>query len=216
MYLVSRYPAKFALALAALVVLLTHSAHAQMAISNDTVVFPDGTEQTSAVIVPTDCPHGDSIVWDSNSDSWVCETDLSPDSDLTGTTYCVFGQGTWLSAENGVSAEVTANPFNVRLDFTSSTQASSTGIYDPFTSIRIPSLTMVDDDDLGDETGTYTVVGNLLTLTFTDNGESETNSYIMTPDRQVFVGGFFERSVDGGVNFWETGMIVGVQAANCE
>ena len=54
------------------------SAHAQMVISNDGVVFPDTTKQTSAVIVPMNCPHGDSIVWDTTVDSWVCETDLSP------------------------------------------------------------------------------------------------------------------------------------------
>jgi len=190
------------------------SAHAQMAISNDGVVFPDGTEQTSAV--PTDCPHRDSIVWDANSDSWVCETDLLPDSDLTGTTYCLFGQGTWLFADPGVSATITANPFAARLDFTSSTEVTSTGIYDPFSSVHFPSRTMVDDDDLSNETGTYTVVGNLLTLTSTDDGESETTSFIMTPDQQVFVSGFFERAMDGTLETWETGMIVGVRAANCD
>lgn len=58
------------------------SGHAQMSISNDGVTFPDDSEQTSAVIVPMNCPHGDSIVWDSNAESWVCETDLSS---LTGT-----------------------------------------------------------------------------------------------------------------------------------
>jgi len=53
-----------------------------------------------------------------------------------------------------------------------------------------------------------------LTLTFTDNGESETIPFIMTPDAQTFVGGFFERSGEGNINIWETGMIVAVRAAN--
>ena len=142
---------------------------------------------------------------------------VSPDADLTGSTYCIFGQGTWLFAEPGVSATVTANPFSARLDFTSATQLTVTGIYDPITSLHFPFLTLVDDeDDLGAETITYTVVGNVLTLIFTDNGESEAASFTMTPDAQVFVSGFFERSMDADLEAWETGMIVGVQAASCD
>jgi hypothetical protein len=38
----------------------------------------------------------------------------------------------------------------------------------------------------------------------------------MTPDAQVLVGGFFERSVDVGVDWWETVMVVGVQATSCD
>jgi hypothetical protein len=139
---------------------------------------------------------------------------VSPDADLSGTTYCLFGQGTWLSAGNN-SASVTANPFGRRLDFTSS-DVTNTRIYDPIGSIRFPSHTMVFEEDFGDPMGTYIVVGNLLTLTFSDNGESETISFIMTPDGQGFVGGFFERSGDDGVDIWETGMIIGVRAANCD
>ena len=58
----------------------TSSAHAQVAISNDGVTFPDDTEQTSAVIIPMNCPHGDSIVWDTSAANWTCLSDLS---DLT-------------------------------------------------------------------------------------------------------------------------------------
>ena len=193
------------------------SAHAQMAISNDGLVFPDGTEQTSAVIVPTDCPHGDSIVWDSNSDNWICATDLSPDADLTGAIYCLFGQGTWLFADPGVSAGVTANPFIVRVDFTSSTQLTATTISDPITGISIPSYTMNDaEDDLGVEMLTYTVVGNLVTITFSEDGEAESSRFIMSSDAQVFAGGFGQRGSDGTQQSWETGMIIGVQAANCD
>ncbi len=142
---------------------------------------------------------------------------VSPRPNLTGATYCVFGQGTWLFADPGVSANITANPFAARLDFTSSTEFTATGIYDPLSSMHFPSLTLVDDDDLsGPEMGTYTVIANLLTVTVTDNGESETISGIMSPDGQVFVGGFFERAMDGTLETWETGMIVGVQAANCD
>ena len=141
---------------------------------------------------------------------------VSPDSDLTGATYCLFGQGTWLLAEPGVSAEVVVNPFAARLDFTSPTELTSTAIYDPVTSIAFPPPTIIDDDDLGNETGTYTVVGNLLTLTFLDNGDTETAPFIMTPDANVFVGGSFERGGDGDVESWETAMIVGVRAANCD
>ena len=141
---------------------------------------------------------------------------VSPRPNLTGATYCLFGQGPWLFADTGVSASITANPFAARLDFTSSTELTNTGMYDPVTSIAFPPITIIDGEDLGDETGTYTVVGNLLTLTFLDNGDSETISFIMTPDAQVFVGGFFEQSDDSGVGIWETGMIVGVRAANCD
>ena len=138
---------------------------------------------------------------------------VSPRPNLDGATYCLFGQGTWLFADPGVSASVTANPFAARLDFTSSTQLTITGIYDPFTSINIPDYTMVDDDDLGaPEMATYTVVANLLAITV----DSETISFIMTPDAQVFVRGFGERGSDGTVQSWETGIIIGVQAANCD
>ncbi len=145
---------------------------------------------------------------------------VSPEADLTGTTYCLFGQGTWLFADTGVSAEVTANPFLVRLDFTSSTQLTATTIYDPVTHILIssvpPFFAMFDEEDLAPESLTYTLVGNLLTITFFENGESETSRFIMTPDAQTFVGGFFERSGEGNINIWETGMIVAVRAANCD
>ncbi len=59
-------------------IITASGAQAQMGISNDGIVFPDGLEQTSAVIVPTDCPHGDAIVWDSIFNAWVCAGDLSP------------------------------------------------------------------------------------------------------------------------------------------
>ncbi len=148
---------------------------------------------------------------------------ISPRPDLTGATYCIFGQGTWLFADvsPGVSASVTANPFAARLDFTSSTQLTVTQIYDPVKHILIssifPFLALIDDgEDLGDESLTYTVVANLLTITFFENGESGTSRFIMTPDAHVFVGGFAEEGIDGTVESWETGMIVGVRAANCD
>jgi len=140
---------------------------------------------------------------------------VSPRPDLTGATYCLFGQGTWLSAGN-TAGTVTANPFAATLNFTSSTQLTVTGIYDPIGTIDIPSLTIVVEEETGGDAGTYTVVGNLLTLTFLDNGDSETSRFIMTSDAQTFVGGFFEQSDDAGVDIWETGMIVGVRAANCD
>ena len=75
---------------------------------------------------------------------------------------------------------------------------------------------MTIEEDTGGDMGTYTVVVNLLTMTFLDSGESETSRFIMTLDAQTFVGGFLEQSVDSGVDIWETGMIVGVRAANCD
>jgi len=138
---------------------------------------------------------------------------ISPRPDLTSATYCLFGQGTWLFAEPGESASITANPFAARLDFTSSTELTITGIYDPVTGITFPPITINDDSDLGDpEPGTYTLVGNLLTIT----ADGESTSFIMTPDAQGFVGGFAERAMDGDLETWETGMIIGVRAANCD
>ena len=139
---------------------------------------------------------------------------LSPRPDLTGATYCLFGQGTWLFADPGESIGVTANPFAARLDFTSSSEIAITGIYDPVTDISFPPAAMVDREDLDDPgMGTYTLVGNLLTIT---QGGDETTSFIMTPGAQVFVGGFAERGKDDTVQSWETGMIIGVRAANCD
>jgi hypothetical protein len=151
--------------------------------------------------------------------NFVCESKLVQvlDTDLTGKTYCVFGQGTWLFADPGASAGVSANPHSARVDFISSTQAIVTDIYDPVASILIPSYTMDDSgDDLGIGVVTYTVVGNLLTATYFADGESQSDSFIMTADGQVFAGGYFERSVDGGVDWWETVMVVGVQADSCD
>ncbi len=54
------------------------SAQAQMGISNDGVVFPDSSVQTTAANVPTDCPYGDAIVWDSIFSAWICAGDLTP------------------------------------------------------------------------------------------------------------------------------------------
>jgi hypothetical protein len=90
---------------------------------------------------------------------------VSPDADLTGSTYCVFGQGIWLFADPGVSADITADPFTARLDFTSSTELTITRMSDPFAWISIPSYTMHDSVDLGGRRIIKKVVGNLLTLT---------------------------------------------------
>jgi hypothetical protein len=153
------------------------------------------------------------------SGRFICESILvqTLDTDLTDKTYCVFGQGTWLFADPGVSAGVTANPFIVRVDFTSSTELTATTIYDPVTGILIPSNTMHDsEDDLGVEMLTYTVLGNLLTITFFEDGEADSSRFVMAPDAQVFVGSFGDRGSDGTNQSWETGTMVGVQAANCD
>ena len=118
-----------------------------------------------------------------------------------------------MSADNG-TAGVTANPFGVTIEFTSSTDLTATTTYDFPNTIIFPDKTLlVGDEEGGEELLTYTVVANLLTITFDENGESESR-FIMTPDGSVFVGGFFELS--GGDTFWESGMIVGVRAANCD
>lgn len=137
---------------------------------------------------------------------------VSPVTDLTGKTYCVFGQGTWLNAGNG-SAAVVANPFSHRLDFTSATEFTSSPRYDPYSWISFPDYIMGDEvDDLALGMGTYVVAWNRLTLSTDEDNET----LYMSPDGQVLIGGFFERSVDAGVDWWETGMIVGVRAANCD
>ena len=140
---------------------------------------------------------------------------VSPRPNLTGATYCLFGQGTWLFADPVLDVVgVTVNPFAARLDFTSSMELTITRIYDPITGIQFPPAAIGDSDDLGNPAmGTYTLVGNLLTIT----ADSETTSFIMTPNAEVFVGGFALRGDDGGTNqSWKTGMIIGVRAANCD
>ena len=138
---------------------------------------------------------------------------VSPDTDLTGKTYCVFGQGTWLNAGNG-SAEIVSNPHSSRVDFTSATEVTVTRRYDPYSKIVLPGYIMVDAEDIWGPVaqGTYTVFGNQLTLTF--GGEDSTA--LMTPDARVLVNGYFERSAGGGVDWWETVMTVGIQAISCD
>ena len=137
---------------------------------------------------------------------------VSPDADLTGKTYCIFGQGTWLVAGNG-GAAVVANPFSHRVDFISATEFAIEPIYDPYSWIVMPNYIMGDAvDSLDPEMGTYTIVGNRLTATV--DGEDAT--FYMTPDAQVIVSGTFERSNNAGVDWWETAMIIGIQAASCD
>ena len=137
---------------------------------------------------------------------------VSPDTDLTGKTYCVFGQGTWLNAGNG-SAEIYTNPHSAGADFTSATEVTVTQRYDPYSKIVLPDYIMVDGEDTwGSAQGTYTVLGNQLTFTF--GGEDST--FLMTPDAQVLLTGYFERSTNGGVDWWETVMTVGIQATSCD
>ena len=141
---------------------------------------------------------------------------VEPDGDLTGKTFCVFGQGSWLFAEENVSAQVIFNPFHARLEFTSPTAFTVTTLYDPITSLlfgfSMPFFPLVDDEDVGDGVGTYTVVGNRLTLI-----SDEVQTFYITGDARVLVGGFFERAMDGDLETWETGIIVGVQttSTNC-
>jgi hypothetical protein len=136
----------------------------------------------------------------------------SPITDLTGKTYCVFGQGTWLNAGNG-SAAVYANPHSAKAEFTSATEVTVTQRFDPYSSIVLPDYVMQDvNENWGTATGTYTVSGNLLTVTL--GGEDAT--MWMTTDAQVLVNGYFERSVDSGVDWWETVITVGVQADSCD
>jgi len=140
---------------------------------------------------------------------------VSPVADLTGTTYCLFGQGSWLSVAEGLSAKVTFNPFLYRVDFTSPTEFSASSMYDIYTRVLIPDYTIVVEDQHSDDRafGTYTVVGNLLTTFSDDNGDPQIHSHLMTPDGQVFISGF---GVQAGDDRWETGIEIGVRAANCD
>ena len=74
-------------------------AAAQVAISTDGVLFPDGSKQESAVILPMDCPHSESIVWDTNGASWVCESDISPVPFAAGDTGPAGGVVFWTTAD---------------------------------------------------------------------------------------------------------------------
>ncbi len=77
----------------------------------------------------------------------------------------------------------------------------------------MPDYVMQDEDEnWGTATGTYTVSGNLLTVTL--GGEDST--MWMTTDAQVLVNGYFERSVDNGVDWWEAVIAIGVQADSCD
>jgi len=134
---------------------------------------------------------------------------LSPDSDLTGATYCFVGLNTFLSAGNG-SAEVTADPYKFKLDFTSSTEVTLTTIYDPYSTINIPAYTMTDTDDAEDpESATYTMIGNKLTV------DADSVLYA-SPSGDVLIGGLGDRSVFGDIDHWEAGIFIGVRAASCD
>ena len=74
-------------------------AAAQVAISTDGVLFPDGSKQESAVILPKDCPHSESIVWDTNGAIWVCESDISPVPFAAGDTGPAGGVVFWTTAD---------------------------------------------------------------------------------------------------------------------
>jgi hypothetical protein len=142
---------------------------------------------------------------------------VSPVADLTGKTYCFFGHGSWLGASEGDWAKVYFNPWWSRVDFTSPTEFSAADIYDNYASVLFPDYTMVDADDSSDPfTGTYTLVGNLLTVFVEDDGIRQIGSFIMTPDGQAFFNLFAERSHMAYGDWWETGLMFGVQAENCD
>ena len=137
----------------------------------------------------------------------------SPDTDLTGKTYCAFAQGIWLNAGSG-SAGIFSNQHSFRLDFTSTTQVTATARYDLYSGIVLPDYIMVDGvDGSGIGEGTYTVIGNKLTLTF---GGEVAATILITPDARVLLTGYFERSAGGGRDWWETVMVVGIQATSCD
>jgi hypothetical protein len=134
---------------------------------------------------------------------------LSPDGDLTGAIYCFVGLNTFLSAGNG-SADVTADPYKFKLDFTSPTEVTFTTIYDPYSTINIPAYTMTDTDDADDpESATYTMIGNKLTL-------DEESILYAGPSGDVLIGGLGDRSVFGNIDHWEAGIYIGVRAASCD
>jgi hypothetical protein len=134
---------------------------------------------------------------------------LSPEPDLTGAIYCFVGLNTFLSAGNG-SADVTANPYKFRLDFTSSTEVTLTSIYDPYSTINIPAYTMTDTDNAeGPASGTYTMIGNQLAI-------DEDSVLYAGPSGDVLIGALGDRSVFGNVEHWEAGIYVGVRAASCD
>ena len=169
--------------------------------------------------IGTSCPAGESVVGIDASGNLVCEPKLNqaPDTDLTGRTFCYINPFSELLADTGNSAEVTTGLVDGRLDFTSPTQFTNTELTDSTSAINLPANTMTNVDDVSAaEMGTYTVVGNRLALTFDDDGESQTIVVTLTSDGQVFVAGFFGRSVDGSINEAETGILVGVQADSCD
>jgi len=142
---------------------------------------------------------------------------VSPVADLTGKTYCVYGQGSWLSAEDGVSADILSVALGAKLDFTSPTQLILSGIYDTYSTIHLPAMTMTPQDDGTDMgIGTYTVVGNRLTVMHSIEGEPDSIDFLMTPDAQVLVYFNFGRENDGAVQTWNVETLVGVQAASCD
>jgi hypothetical protein len=142
---------------------------------------------------------------------------VSPVADLTGKTYCIYGQGSWLSAEDGVWADILSVALGLRLDFTSPTELIVTGIYDTYSTLNLPAMTMTPQDDETDTgIGTYTVVGNLLTFHSFREGESETGNFLMTPDGQVLVFIEFGLENDDAVQTWSVGTAVGVQATSCD
>jgi hypothetical protein len=142
---------------------------------------------------------------------------VSPVADLTGKTYCVYGQGSWLSAEDGVSAEILSVALGAKLEFTSPSELIVTGIYDIYSTIHLPAMTMIPQDD-GTDTGvgTYTVVGNRVTVMHSNEGESDSLDFLMTPDGQVLVFIDFGLENDGTVQTWNVGTLVGVQATSCD
>ena len=142
---------------------------------------------------------------------------VSPDADLTGKTYCIYGQGSWLTTEDGVWADILSGAGGLRLDFTSSTQLIVTGIYDIYSTIHLPDMTLIPEDDGTDEgIGTYTVVGNRLTIEHSIEGEPDSIDLLMTNDGQVLVYIGFGLENEGTVQTWNVETVVGVQADSCD
>ncbi len=140
---------------------------------------------------------------------------------VEGATYCVYdvavgvgagdlnagtGQGNWMGAAAGAAVfEITFN----------AGQATLTSLADSFYEALAPSNELFDSSDtLGSESVTWTQVDNLVTLTFSDQGQ---DTFLVTPDRNVMILTLaeFDRASDDSGDWFNADLAVGVRAASC-
>lgn len=142
--------------------------------------------------------------------------------DISGNIYCFFSLNAAVGASDpdpvtgdGTWAGAAAGRFFGQLTFTSPTQATLDVTADDIREVVMPSNRMLDaGGPLGSEAVTWTLVGNMLTLTYLDASQ---DVMFVTPDANIVLFNIAEteRSSDNTGDWFYAELAIGMRASSC-